>query len=105
MREVTEVKWSSFHIYPKVPLQIEPDRKVVGQAKVYTRSHCNYTFPHSEKVVGLALDSIPVDLMRKYFLKVRDYMKVYREGLEGGVKVEATVKDYKSHQRVSLFES
>ena len=57
---------------------------------MYTRSHCNYTLPHLEKTVGPALDSVSMDLMRKY-LKVRDYMKPYSEVLEHGDQVGTAV--------------
>ena len=51
-----------------------------------------------------ALDSVGVELMRKYFRRGREYHTVYREGKGGGTEVETAVKLYKSHRRVSETE-
>ena len=47
-----------------------------------------------------ALDSVNVDLIRKYFRKARRYMRAYREGKTAGQEIEEAVKKYKSHRRV-----
>ena len=57
------------------------------------------------KTIGPALDSVPVDLMRKYFRRVREYARGYREGFAAGPALERAVKQYKSHRRVSELES
>ena len=50
------------------------------------------------------LDNVPVDLIRKYFRRVREYARGYGEGFAAGPALERTVKQYKSHRRVSELE-
>ena len=59
---------------PKFQCEINPIEKVWCQAKKYTRANCNYTFAGLEKTITPALDSVDVDLVRKY------YHRAYREG-------------------------
>ena len=47
-----------------------------------------------------ALDSVSLDLIRKYYRKVRDYEAACLEGNKAGKEVENAVKMYKSHRRV-----
>ena len=47
-----------------------------------------------------ALESVGVELIRKYFRRVREYHRAYREGKSGGVEVESAIKTFKSHRRV-----
>ena len=74
--------------------------EVWGEAKRYSRSHCDYTFQGLDKVLIPALESVRLDTIRKYFRKCREYMQAYRDGKSGGNDVENAVKLYKSHRRV-----
>ena len=65
---------------PKYHCELNPIKRVWGEAKRFTRKHCNYTFPQLERTVEPALDSVNVQLIRKYFRKAREYMIAYREG-------------------------
>ena len=51
-----------------------------------------------------ALESISINLIRKYFRKARDYMRAYREGHASGKELEKAVNKYKSHRRIPLME-
>ena len=42
--------------------------------------------------------------MRKYFRRVREYARTYREGHKAELEVEKALKEYKSHRRVSELE-
>ena len=42
-------------------------------------SHCDNLFANLEKIIDAALDSMTIELIRKYFRKVREYHKAYRE--------------------------
>ena len=53
-----------------VHCELNPIERVWGQAKVYTRAHTNYTLPRLRLIISPALDSVSVDLIRKYFRKV-----------------------------------
>jgi len=55
------------------------------------------TFPPS-------LDSVNVDMIRKYFRKVREYHRAYRDNIKEGKDMEKTLKLYKSHCRVPTSE-
>lgn len=84
---------------------INPIERVWGQAKRFTRANCDYSFSGLEKTINLALDSVSVSLIRKYYRKVREYHRAYREGKRSGKDVESAVKLYKSHRRVPETES
>ena len=47
--------------------------RVWCRAKQYTHSHCDYSFSNLEKIIDTALDAVSVELIRKYFRKVREY--------------------------------
>ena len=74
-----------------------PIERVWGEAKRYTRAHCNYTFVGLERTVIPTLESVRIDTIRR---KCREYMQAYREGKAGGSDVESAVQKYKSHRRV-----
>jgi hypothetical protein len=50
-------------------------------------------------IIHPALDSVPTDLMRKYFRRVLEYERAYLEDKKAGKELEAAVKLYKSHSR------
>jgi len=56
-------------------------------AKQFTRAHCNYTFQGLEATINEALDSVNVDMIRKYFKKVREYHRACRD-----IKMEKTLR-------------
>ena len=56
------------------------------------RRHCDYTFAGLEKTIGLALDSVSADLIRKYFRRVREYARGYKVGFAAGPALEHAVK-------------
>ena len=86
-------------------MRTEPHRKGLGQLKVYTRMYTNFTLPRLTSIINPAMDSVSVDLIRKYFRKVLDYDKAYLhvDGKKAGKELEQAVKVYKSHRRV-FFE-
>ncbi len=62
------------------------------------------TLPRLRQIVDPALDSVSVDLIRKYFRKVVDYQRAYMEGKKAGKDLDKAIKVYKSHRRI-FFES
>ena len=44
------------------------------------------------QIINPALESVSVDLIRKFFRKARDYEGAYLEGLKAGKEVEEVVK-------------
>ena len=74
-----------------------------GQAKVYARKYTNFTIARLHEIINPALDSVDIDLIRKYFRKSMEYEKAYKEGKKAGSEVETAIKLYKSHRRI-FFE-
>lgn len=85
---------------PKFHCELNPIERVWGEAKCFTRSHCDYSFAGLERTIVPALESVRLDTIRKYFRKCREYMQAYQEGNAGGNDVERAVQTYKSHRRV-----
>ena len=57
---------------PKFYCELNPIEHLWCHAKHYTHSHCDYSFPNLKKIIDTALDSMIVDLIRKYFREVRE---------------------------------
>ena len=87
-------------VFAKFHCELNPIERVWGQSKVYCRAHSNFTLAKLRENINPALDSLSVDLIKKYFRKVREYEQAYTEGNKAGKEVEAAVKRYKSHRRV-----
>ena len=88
---------------PKFHCELNPIERVWGQAKVYTRSHTNFSLAGLRSIINPGLDSVSTDLIRKYFRRVLEYERAYLEGKTAGKELEAAVKLYKSHRRI-FFE-
>ena len=67
---------------PKFHCELNPIEHVCCRAKQYTRSNCDYSFVNLEKIIDTALDAVSVELIRKYFKKVREYHRAYREEIQ-----------------------
>jgi len=80
--------------------ELNPIERVWSKAKQYTRSHCDCSFPDLQANIVPAIESVSTDTIRKYYRRVREYIKAYREGITDGVKVIEALKTYKSHCRV-----
>ena len=63
-----------------------------GHAKHCTRQHCDYTFQGLERTIERALNNVSVTLIRKYFRKVREIMRAYREGHTPGQELELVLQ-------------
>lgn len=77
---------------PKFHCECNPIERVWGQSKRYCRAHTNFTLNKLRELINLALESVSVDLTRKYFRKAREYERAYLEGKKAGKEVEAAVK-------------
>ena len=86
--------------FPKFHCEHNPIERVWGQAKSFTRAFCKYSIVGLRKTIAPALDTVTVDLIRKYFRKARNYIHAYREGKAAGQEVEIAVKHYKCHRRI-----
>ena len=86
---------------PKFHCELNPIERVWCSAKQYTRSHCDYTIRGLRSTIPQSLDRIAASTIDGFFSGVRQYEKLYREGLSGDA-LEKAVRVYKSHRRVSV---
>ena len=77
---------------PKFHCELNAIERVWAQAKVYCRAHTNFTLVKLRQIINPALDSVTVDLIRKYARKARDYQRAYCDGHKAGKSVEEAVK-------------
>ena len=80
---------------PKFHCQFNPIEGCWGQSKRYTRVYTKYNFPNLRKNIPLALDTVTIENIKKYFRKARQYMFGYIEGLAAGPELEKQIKKYK----------
>ena len=97
LEHVVQEKQQRAIYLPKFHCELNPIERVWGEAKCYTRSHCDYTFAGLERTIVAAIESVRLDTICKYFRKCREYMQAYREGNAEGNSVERAVQKYKSH--------
>ena len=68
------------YFIPKFHCELNPIERVWGQSKKFTRAHCDYSFKGLENMLDESLDTIPLNTIRRFFRKMRDYLAAYREG-------------------------
>ena len=89
--------------------ELNPIEKCWGKAKAFARVNCDYSMEGLRGMVPNALDTVSLDLIRKFFRECRDYNRAYlgenvpgEEGAKTGRDADIKIKEYKSHRRVSL---
>ena len=85
------------YFIPKFHCELNPIERVWAQSKKYTRANCDYAFKGLEETIEPALESVSLESIRKFFRKMRDYLKAYREV---GTEMDTALKKYKSHHRI-----
>jgi hypothetical protein len=108
LKEIVHKSGHAFIYFPKYHCEFNWIERYWGNAKVYTRRNCDYTFDGLCRIVPEALDRIPLTMMRKFARKSYRYMDAYREK-EGiwlsPAMAEWNVKKFKSHRRIIKFET
>jgi transposase len=64
------------YFLPKFHPELNPIERNWGQAKRYSKAHCNYSLISLRKVINPSLDFVTLDNMKKYFRKARDTLRV-----------------------------
>ena len=99
LEEIAEKEGQKIIFYPKFHCKFNYIEMYWGSAKHYTCENCDYTFRGLQKTVLKALDSISIELIRRFANKSFRYMDAYRLGLTGA-DAEKAVKKYRSHRRI-----
>ena len=84
---------------PKLHYEIKHIDCVWCHAKHFTMVNCDYTFQGLENTSKKALDSVSVELIRKYSSKVRENHKAFRNNINRE-RTAKTLKIYKNHCRM-----
>lgn len=95
-------KGHSMKFIPKFHVEFSPIEPVWSYGKAYTRARCSYSSVSLRKHIRPGLDTVSLELIRKYFRKCREYMRAYREGHTAGKSVELARKMYKTHRSTPI---
>jgi len=77
-----------------------------GRAKLYTRAHCEYSFPSLVRTVPVALAQISNQLIWKYYQRTLRMMDAYRNNIVYGSEDfrKHVYTRYLSHRRIAEAE-
>ena len=65
----------------------------------YTRAHFDYSFARLETRVRAGLDSVSLQIIRRFSMRSKRWMIAYPDGGMGSVEREFAEKLYRSHRR------
>lgn len=103
MQETIEAAEHQVIFYPVFHCELNFIEYFWGRAKVYTRAHCEYSFPALVQTVPEALAQIPNQLIWKYYKRTLRMMDVYRNHIVYGSEdfKRHVYTRYSSHRRIA----
>ena len=107
LKELVLERGFSIDMTPKYHCELVSLERRWGRSKWHCRCHCKHNYAALLKVVPHSLISeevMPMQLLRKYFRKSREYTDTYRVGVDAG-QAEKSVKVYKSHRTPPASDS
>jgi hypothetical protein len=104
VRETIEERGHLCIFLPKYHCELNPIEFFWGAVKRYLRENCNYTYEGLKTNMPLALASVSISTIRKWFHRMNRWMEAYRGNL-GAREAQFEVRkhssrQYKSHRRV-----
>ncbi len=104
VQEVIEAAGHLCIFLPKFHCELNFIEFFWGAVKRYLRNNCDYTFTTLQENMPKALESVPIECIRKWEHRMKRWMEAYRSGL-GAKDAQKQVKKfssrrYTSHRRV-----
>jgi hypothetical protein len=101
LEEEVERRGHLVAFYPKFHCELNWIEYYWGNAKQFTRDHCEYNVEALRRVIPEALSSILPKTIRAYFARCQRRMEAYRMGITYGTE---EFRKYTSHRRVRTDE-
>jgi hypothetical protein len=70
-----------------------------GQMKKHLRSHCDYSIETLRRELPVAIASVSMTTVRRYYAHVRRYMQAYASNNLSLAQIEWAMRKYSSHRR------
>ncbi|RPA93141.1 hypothetical protein L873DRAFT_1847383 [Choiromyces venosus 120613-1] len=106
LQETLEAAGHMVIFYPVYHCELNFIEYFWGRAKVYTRAHCEYSFPALVRIVPIALAQISDVLIWKYYQRTLRMMDAYRNNIVYGSEdfKKYVFTRYSSHRWISESE-
>ena len=106
LQETLEAAGHQVIFYPVFHCELNFIEYFWGRAKLYTRAHCEYSFPSLVRTVPVALEQISNQLIWKYHQRTLRMMDAYRNNIVYGSEdfKKHVYTRYSSHRRISEAE-
>jgi hypothetical protein len=108
LQELIESRGHICDFLPKYHPELSPIERSWALAKKYVRARCKQNYADMlVKVKKSLLDTKvhPLNMIRRYFRKTRDYLRAYETGCTEFKEVYHSMKTYKSHRKPPPSES